>query len=351
MKKSKQQQVLSIISRCLEEYETNLLNKKVMFIFEDKYKNLNKEEVFFPKSSFYHLTGTVIKDYDGNEINSYDMYNKVRDNKLSLNQYSIEAKNRGTDLKMQVLPQLMRIDRMANMLGSFSGYGFVLQTEKVAGNTNACMGFVNDVKTNTYIPNTALQEDIRNITNNRCKIIAILKKDVTENLYRNITYLKSNSQIDDILRDKDIAKIIDERKIYSADKSVDKKILEFLYNNKQKISVNISNNDKTVIEDYEPTTDEEKILYEIFNYFEMNDIKLTTKPNGIIVAKDGYNNVWCNKEIYEYLINDCFEEGVEVLGDNLLKDFYKYANYRGVSKPIPNIENNIEDSICDGLDI
>lgn len=235
----RQKQILSIVSKCVEEYDNNLINKKVMLILENKDKTIGKEEVYFPKSSFYHLTDTRIKEKNGRELNSYEVYDKIRDNKITLNQYIIESKDKTTDLKLQVLPQLMRIDRMANMLGDFTNYNMFLQTEKIAGSVNACMGFIKDTKLNTYVPNTALKKDIRDITNNRSKIIAILKKDITENLYRNITYLKNNYQIEDILKNKEISKIIDADKIYSADKSVDKKILNYIYANERTVEENI----------------------------------------------------------------------------------------------------------------
>ena len=95
------------------------------------------------------------------------------------------------------------------------------------------MGFVKDNESNTYIPNTSLKKDIRDITNNRNKIIAIFKKDITEKLYKNITYLKQSYQIIDILKNKEINKTIDTKNIYSADRNTDKKIYEFIYKQKK----------------------------------------------------------------------------------------------------------------------
>ena len=226
---SKQQEVLSVISKCLKDYDKNLRAKKIMFIIEDKNRNIKKEEVYFPKSSFYHLTGVTVMDKKEKELNSYDFYDNIRDGKITPNKYIIKNKDKTTDLKLQVLPQLMRIDKMANMLGDFNSYSMFLQTEKLAGNTNACIGFIKDAKLDTYIPNTALKKDIRDITNERNKIIAILKKEVTQNLYANITYLKQNYQIKDILKNQEITKNIDIDNIYSADRIVDKKIYEYYY--------------------------------------------------------------------------------------------------------------------------
>lgn len=222
-----QKQILSIISNCIKEYDSNLLNNKVIFILEDKYKNVSYEEVFFPKSSFYHLTGTIIKDARGNQLNSYDVYNKIIDNKLTLNRYTIKSKDKTTGLKLNVLPQLMKIDRMANMMGDFNNYNLFLQTEKVAGNVRACMGFVKDRKNNVYVPNTALQKDIRDITENRSKIVAILKKKITEKLYCNITYLKNEYFLEELFQNEEVVKMIDVDKIYSKNDEFDKKILKY----------------------------------------------------------------------------------------------------------------------------
>lgn len=226
---ARQQQILSMISKCLKEYDSNLRNKNLMFILENKDKIIKKEEAYFPKSSFYHLTGIIITDKEGNKLNSYSFYRKIRDNIIKFNKYIIKEKDKTTDLKLQVLPQLMKIDKIANMTGEFFNYGMFLQTDIIIGNINVCMGFVKDKKLNTYVPNTALKKDIRDITNNRNRIIAILKKQKTESLYSNITYLKQNYEIQDVLYNIDIIKSIDIDNLYSNNKLIAKKIHKFVY--------------------------------------------------------------------------------------------------------------------------
>ena len=104
------------------------------------------------------------------------------------------------DLKLQVLPQLMKIDRNSTMIGDFNNSNLYLQTKKIIGNVNACMGFIKDSKSSLYIPNTTLKSDIRDITNNTNKIVAILKKDANKILYDEMTYLKQNYIVKDILK-------------------------------------------------------------------------------------------------------------------------------------------------------
>lgn len=222
--------LIDTISKCQKEFDVNLKNKKIMFVYEDNFRNIDKEEMIFPVSCFYHLTGIKAYDINGNMLNSYNFYKLLKNN--SIDAMKIIPKNRTTYYKLDVLPQLMRIDRNANMIGEFNGSNLFLQTQKVAGNVNACMGFVkNDEYGNTFIPNTALKEDIRRIVDVQHKVIAIFKKDMSENLYANITYLKKNYQIKDIFKNEDISKIVDIDKIYSADRSIDKKIYEFMYEN------------------------------------------------------------------------------------------------------------------------
>ena len=95
------------------------------------------------------------------------------------------------------------------------------------------MGFIKNEQ-NVYVPNTALKKDIRDIADDRKKIIAVLKKDINEKLYKNITYLKQKYQIIDILKNQDINEKIDINKIYSDDKFIDKEICQFMINKENK---------------------------------------------------------------------------------------------------------------------
>lgn len=91
------------------------------------------------------------------------------------------------------------------------------------------MGFVKDSELKMYVPNTVLKKDIRDIADNRKKIIAVLKKDINENLYKNITYLKQNYKVSDMLRNDEINKNIDIGNLYSGDINTDEKIYNFYY--------------------------------------------------------------------------------------------------------------------------
>ena len=224
----RQREILNTVYKCLKDYDQNLKNKKIMFVVEMKDKNLIKEEVYFPKSSYCHLTGVIILDCNGRILNSFEFYNLIKKGTITINKYKIISRNNTMDLKLQVLPQLMKIDRMATMIGDFNNSNLYLQTKKIIGNVNACMGFIKDSKSNLYIPNTTLKSDIRDITDNTNKIVAILKKDVHKILYDEMTYLKQNYKVTDILKNEEITENIDLKKLNSLNGSIQRRIEEFL---------------------------------------------------------------------------------------------------------------------------
>lgn len=65
-------------------------------------------------------------------------------------------------------------------------------TEKVAGNTNACIGFVLDRATQEYVPNTVVREDIRDLTRCALRVIAVYRKEASALRYEELTYAAKN---------------------------------------------------------------------------------------------------------------------------------------------------------------
>lgn len=95
-----------------------------------------------------------------------------------------------TELKLKVLPHIMKIAYTARMIGNYAGPRMDLYTEKVAGTTSACLGMIK--RESDYVPNTVLSEDIRNIVPHPPgKIFAIFRKSIKDDLYRELTYQQS----------------------------------------------------------------------------------------------------------------------------------------------------------------
>lgn len=73
------------------------------------------------------------------------------------------------------------------MLGDFNGSGLSLYTEKLIGGSRACVGFKFDTERKIYVPNTFLNDDIRERVISPYQVIAVFaqttKNDYSENVY------------------------------------------------------------------------------------------------------------------------------------------------------------------------
>ena len=215
-------QIIDTLKKCANDYKMNLENKKIIFIIENKDQTLSKFEVAMFPRNFKHFTGLELLD-NGRKVDSIEFYKRCLRN--SINENNIILKDSTNYSKLEILPQLMNLDKTAKMIGQYDNSKIYLQTDKIIGNINACMGFIRGTK--EYIPNTVLKEDIRNRTKERKKVIAILKKKLLDNSYRKITYLKKNYDIFKLLECKNIENLIDFKNLTSNNKEILIKIFDF----------------------------------------------------------------------------------------------------------------------------
>lgn len=180
----KKEDALRVIVESAKLYQMNLENKNLLFIFLENNKT-QFLETMFTGSNFLHLTGVQT---DKKLMSANSFYKKCINSRLSLDEFDFK-RDGTTVLKIPILKQLMSVSRISKMIGNFNCIKPILYTEKVAGNTNACLGFIRDNKSDYYVPVTALKEDIRDITESpQARVIAIFQKDITEVKYRHLTY-------------------------------------------------------------------------------------------------------------------------------------------------------------------
>lgn len=187
-----------------------------------QYKEKSKEnrieiiEAMFKKENFFHLTGLKIKNQN---ISSSLFYQMCLNHKLSLKDF--EFKDKTTNLKLEILPQIIKIEKLANQIGAFANSGKLLKTDILVGTTrNSCLGLKFIEKNQIYVPNTVLKEDIRKITTKRNRIIAILKKDLRQNKYEKIPYIAKNANIKTLCQNKEVLLRIDIEKITKVDNAI-----------------------------------------------------------------------------------------------------------------------------------
>lgn len=169
---------LAIIYKAAEEYKNILLNQQYLFIG----RNTNTGEysyfeVFFEDKHFMHLTGLKGKGMNSSRFFELCLAKRI-------NPKDIEGLHTGeSKLKADVMIQLMRLPYTAKMMGDYNGHGNFLYSEKFAGSTTGCMGFVYDSDIQLHVANTLLKADIRECTNGVKQICAVYRKKSDEALY------------------------------------------------------------------------------------------------------------------------------------------------------------------------
>ena len=182
-------EALKIILSCAKQYKDNLLNKKFLYIFRNNKGKYGHIEVLFRPKHFMHLTGNERVD-DKTAIHFFSM---CIDNTLSVNDI---IKTDMMDLKLTILPSLMRIHKNARMIGSFKGEPFrQLLTEKLVGHSKGCMGFVFDEEEDFLVPNTVLFGNTRDMILENNQVLAVYMTDIGSDMYDIICYVAKNSDI------------------------------------------------------------------------------------------------------------------------------------------------------------
>ncbi len=176
------QETISIITSCAAMYEENLNGRQLLLILKDKHNHFSSMELSFYSYNFLHLTGIRLNE----GLTAADFYNRCLNHKLSQNDFSF-ALDGTTQLKLEILPLLMSKNISAKMVGDFDSYNPKLYTEKLAGGVKACLGFVRN-ENGEYIPNTALNVDIRTVIKFSKQVIATYRKKKDEPFYQELVY-------------------------------------------------------------------------------------------------------------------------------------------------------------------
>lgn len=100
----KKEEALKIILKCCKLYHCNLENKNVMFIVQDKRKDIHYLEMLFLASNFLHLTGINI--INKKIKSSTDFYNLCLKNQITVSDFKFNS-NGTTSMKLQILPQII----------------------------------------------------------------------------------------------------------------------------------------------------------------------------------------------------------------------------------------------------
>ena len=175
--------IIRLVVSGAEEYHLHLENRNLLFLFGNPDTPETMEAVFHPRN-FLHLTGLRLST---NRIrSSTEFYSRCLRHRLSPDDFWL-PEDGTAEMKLQILPGIMKIHQSAKMAGDYESTKIFLYTEKLVGNISACLGFTKEGQ--YYIPNTALREDIRNVTRKPAlRMLAILRKPIRESVYHEICY-------------------------------------------------------------------------------------------------------------------------------------------------------------------
>jgi len=189
-------EAIKIIVSCAEKYRDELVDRTLLFVCQNKHKQVSCMEFSFTEGNYLHLTGVKVKrpgevekepEEERDVISPSDFYSRCINHKLSPRDFDF-ADDGTTYMKLDVLPLIMNKNLSAVMIGDYNSSKPKLHTDKLAGGVKACMGFVPDEESGRYVPNTVLKENVKDVVNDWVRVIAIYRKPIAEQQYQELTY-------------------------------------------------------------------------------------------------------------------------------------------------------------------
>lgn len=204
-------EALAVVFSCAADYKENLVNHSLLFLCQNKHKQTYCLEVTFDISNFQHLTGFKTEKTVPESAAQSDLTGKKPAKKMSaahffdlcigkrLSESDFEfAEDGTTPLKMKILPNVVKKNLSANMVGDYNGRQPKLYTERVAGSVKGCVGFVRDRDIGRYVPNTLLEGDIREKVTKPDRILVTYRKRCEEDKYSEIVYAAKKIEWDKV---------------------------------------------------------------------------------------------------------------------------------------------------------
>lgn len=192
-----------IIVCCAREYHNNLENRNLLIVYGSPSKPDFFETIFLP-SNFLHLTG--VRSVSDKIPSSNVFYQKAMNGILNPNDFTMSV-NGTTERKLSVLPWLTKVHLIAKMVGTYNPVRSMQYTDKLVGNTKAFLGFI--FQNGFYIPNTALEEDIRNFSLYQPqKVLAIFRKHVDIGQYQELCYIAKGLDVNTIVLPRNIKRCL-----------------------------------------------------------------------------------------------------------------------------------------------
>jgi hypothetical protein len=130
-----------------EKYQSLLLDKAILFIYQNK-KDTNYIEVKFKKENFKHLTGVETR------LKPAEFFDNCINHRLRIDSYRATS---FTPLKLSVFPTLVHLPEIPATIGEFNGANPHLQLDIVIAKYQMVLGLSKE-HSKFYFPATLLKE-------------------------------------------------------------------------------------------------------------------------------------------------------------------------------------------------
>lgn len=192
----KKEAALKIICDCAQTYHEVLEGRNLLFVCAGPNGQISTLEIVFTGSNFLHMTGVKFRTVP--RLSASEFYSRCLHHRLRPSDFDLDPLGY-TELKLAVLPSLLKPNLGANMVGDYNGSHPLLVTDKLAGNVKCCLGLVTDPqKQPFYAPNSVLNLNIKDVTHDTRRILATYRKTIAEAQYSELIYKAKKVRWEDV---------------------------------------------------------------------------------------------------------------------------------------------------------
>ena len=205
------QEARHIVINCAKQYQKVLENKEFLIVFRDRNDSKVKSiDLVFLSKNYQHLSGMNLVDAEGKVIehHSEDFYRKCVENKLGISEIGFRDDGM-SHLKLQALPAITRFTTITKIAGDTNGLQPYLIVDKLVGGVNFCLGLRKDGEIGKYVPVSALQRDIKELTSNPSQVLFIMEREYGGvEAYKKIRHVAKGLNLINLSLPSEIANII-----------------------------------------------------------------------------------------------------------------------------------------------
>lgn len=186
---------METLKECAFLYKLNLMNKQLLVVSSCD-KQISLVSIEFNKNNYKHLTGVVTS------LSANKFMDALLGDRLSFDDWDYR-KDGTSQLKIRALPQMVNFHKSARMIGTYSGDRIYLKSDMCFGGVYCYLGLVADKNNKNfsddiYVPNSLINGNIKEDTNNQERILAIFRKNKKDIKYKELTYLAKDVDLNQL---------------------------------------------------------------------------------------------------------------------------------------------------------